>query len=73
MYYVENTSAVLLQNYILGLSIIFRECFLCTFRPGQVQREFLVLETTVGIRHGTVCLQNVCAVFSFFSLKIDTN
>jgi len=54
-------------------SVIFREVFLCNFRPGQGQREFLVLERTAGIIQGTVCLQNVCAVFSFLSLKTDIN
>jgi hypothetical protein len=52
---------------------MFVRYVLCTFRPGQGQREFLVLETTVGIRHGTVCLQIVFAEFSFLNLKIDTN
>jgi hypothetical protein len=73
MYYVENTSAVLLQNYNLYFPLYFASFFLCTFRPRQGQREFLVLERTAGIIQGTVCLQNVCVVFSFFSLKTDTN
>ena len=41
-------------------SVTFRKCVLCALRPGQGQRELLVLVKTVGIRHGTVCLPKVC-------------